>query len=792
MRSAFFNLRVLVGVFIASIGALLAVLAVGAFSNAPRANAQNANGTIGPPQTADDRDPTFRKRRDEFLQGFFGRGSSGVSPTQYATALAAARKLPASPLLQGQGFEPQASWSFPILPPITNSSGDATARVQAIAIDPTNTNVVYTGSDGGLAKTTDGGSTWRYLSDAWTSQSINCIAVDYNRTVPSSNNFVYVSTGRDDYGPYGVGVYRTFDGGSTWSGPLGAAQFLGTSIAAISTAGTGSQSNATLYVVNQWPLRDYVTQHTTGLWRSTNSGSTWTLLRQRGDPNGIGIYDVAIDTSTTPDTLYITEDDGVLKSTDSGQSWIQLPISVTAGSHDKLAVVTYRASTSLYLMQPSDANHNFYKSTDQGSHWTQIPTHCPPGGNCNGRTEIGFAVFGVDSANPQIILAGHYDFFQGSTSLWRTSNEGAAWNDVGSSIHVDQHAIAFSPTGSLVYEGNDGGIVKSTNTGSTGTNLNHNFSGALLYSVALSRDGSMIAGTQDHGVVYSNRGAVTGTPWNLIIGGDSSHDLIDPLGTMWAYEQVYWSGPGLDSNWYWFRRYNRITGDVYNIAPTQVISDNYCAFFPPFNMNLSSPTHLVAGCQYVARTLDGTASPVVWTTIGGVVAGGLGSVTSVYQAPSDSNIIYAIKNNFGADASTTVKVTVDANNGPSATWAPINSNLVSTGDMKAITVHPTDSHTAYLAADHGIYKTTNTGGSWNQIGIPDLVYHDIAIDPDQPQHVFAAANAGVFASTDGGTTWGTMSDGIPQGLAVTSLSLNPYIGRIAASTYGRGVYTHAR
>src|SRR5262249_24669723 len=103
-------------------------------------------------------------------------------------------------------------------------------------------------------------------------------------------------------------------------------------------------------------------------------------------------------------------------------------------------------------------------------------------------------------------------------------------------------------------------------------------------------------------------------------------------------------------------------------------------------------------------------------------------------------------------------------------------------------VDPTNYQIAYLACDSGIYKTTDTGTTWSQYGIPNLIYRDVAIDPANPQHIFAASNAGVFASTDGGLTWGNMSEGIPAGMTVTALSFNAVSRQLAASTYGRGVY----
>jgi len=763
------QIRYLAAVVLMLLGVLLTCY--GVIANAHRASAQDASSNAGLLPGQEDRDAEHLEKRGEFLNRFFGTGQGGVSPGAYASALAAARALPSSPLLQGRRFmspqtlEASPAWSSPVAPPIQNSyGGNASARVHSLAIDPINANVVYTGSFGGLAKTTDGGVTWQYLSDAWTSQSVSAITIN-----PNASNVVYVGTGLplplggDDYGPRGVGLYGSFDGGATWSGPMGGAQLAGTYIrnVAIDPNASAGQLMTTLYVANGGT-------DSCGLWRSTDSGTTWTRLRQGPPPLQNGIYDVAIDSSTRPSTLYLTEEDGTFKSTDSGHSWISIH-DVLQGSRNRLSVV----NSMLYLLGPGDPDHNLYKSIDRGATWIQIQTNCFSGADsCADANSIGFSTFAVDPTNPQIILGGNM-------ALYRTDNEGMTWTEIGHwwgpDIHTDQRMIAFSPTVlGAVYDSNDGGVVRSMDAGQHWTNLNQNLPGALLYSVALSRDGSMIAGTQDNGVVFSSAGA----PWDMLLGGDSDHDLIDPTGSTWAYSVGYTPNS--------FRRLNRaMTNQLSNISPDELKQDPACNFFPTFSMNPSHPTHLLAACQHVVRTLDGTASPVVWTTIGGSLipgqpAGFWNSVNAAYEAPSNSNIVYAVS------LHTTVWVTTNANSGTAAIWNDVTRNLP--GGIWAITVDPTDPQTAYLACDSGVYKTTNMGTTWTQQGVSNLIYRDVAIDPADTKHIFAASSAGVFASTDGGLTWGNMSDGIPAGMMVSGLSFNAASRQLAASTYGRGVY----
>ncbi len=200
-------------------------------------------------------------------------------------------------------------------------------------------------------------------------------------------------------------------------------------------------------------------------------------------------------------------------------------------------------------------------------------------------------------------------------------------------------------------------------------------------------------------------------------------------------------------------------------------------------MNPSFPKHLLASCQHVVRTVDATASPVVWTTIGPRLAQHHGNyITAATEAPGYPDVIYAVRNDNA------VFVTSNAGEGDGATWIQVMLMADPHEKIRSVSVHPTDPRIAYVGCNSGTYKTTDMGTTWIQQGVPDLIYQDVAIDPANPEHIFAASNAGVFASTDGGLTWGNMSDGIPTGMVITALSFNAVSRQLAASTYGRGVY----
>ena len=135
-----------------------------------------------------------------------------------------------------------------------------------------------------------------------------------------------------------------------------------------------------------------------------------------------GVYDVAIDATTQPSTLYLTGKNGTFKSIDSGQSWTLIR-SVLRDSRNRLSVV----NSTLYLLEPSDPDHNLYKSIDRGATWIQISTRLPCRRLTAAATPWQHRLLRCSlwiPLNPQNIVAGNM-------ALYRTNNEGITWTEIG-------------------------------------------------------------------------------------------------------------------------------------------------------------------------------------------------------------------------------------------------------------------------------------------------------------------------------------------------------------------------
>jgi uncharacterized repeat protein (TIGR01451 family) len=692
--------------------------------------------------------------------------------------------------------------------PLYDGTTPYSGRVTSIAPSPTDPGTVFVGAaQGGVWKTSNGGTTWTPLTDDQPSLATGAIAID-----PSSPGTIYAGTGEANFSwfaYFGKGMLKSVDGGATWT-LKGQPQFGGSSISriivhpsdpgvlwaanAIGSSGDGGYD----YVI---PLV------TTGISKSTDGGNNWTWVftSQELSALPLGVTDMAMDPSN-PDVLYAgIYGGGIIKSADGGLSWMPLsnglPDRSTVGKvalaidpHNPSVVYATMARPILPVV---DGRHlGTYKSTDGGSSWTQLPEPqdlrgpeplsdmCTvvgyPYGSCN------YALFVKVAADGGIWLGG--------VGLWRSGDGGNTWNNIlGSSVHADQHAIAFDLNGQA-WLGNDGGVFTTSDNGATWGNRNTNLSITQFYpgaSLHPSNPSIAMGGTQDNGTLL-----FTGSSsWKSILEGDGLFTAIDftnPDTVWYASSQFFAIEKTTDGGKSW----------VPAVSGIDRSSTSLLSFYAPFVM-----------CPNYASILVGANDTVWWTGNGG---GGWFQdspkpmkqgevVRALAFAPSDAtcNTYFAgTANNSVLPGPGTGKGSVLRHD--AAGWTDITGDLPARG-VSHITVDPADANIVYATlSGYGgphlfsgtgglhVYKTRNALGSapvWTAIdaGVPDIPVNVLLLDPTRSGTLYIGTDYGVYRSTDGGVSWNPFMNGHPN-VTVVDLVGNARTGTIISFTHGRGAF----
>src|SRR5712671_3423277 len=266
------------------------------------------------------------------------------------------------PQLPSPAFN-QNQWTA-IGPDHISTAPTTSGRLNTIAFDPTNTNVIYVGAaTGGVWKTTDGGASWTALTDAQCSTAMGSIVID-----PSNPLIVYAGTGEENFTAdsyYGCGVLKSSDGGASWT-QMGAAVFATTSGGArIGKIAVHPTITSTLLVASGF-----------GLYRSTDGGLNFTQVLA-----GIAT-DVVIDPAS-PSTMYAaignptgSTINGVYKSTDAGATWTMLAGGFPTSNVGRINLaIAASASATVYATvqnSPSFQLLGIFKTTNGGTSWTQL------------------------------------------------------------------------------------------------------------------------------------------------------------------------------------------------------------------------------------------------------------------------------------------------------------------------------------------------------------------------------------------------------------------------------------
>jgi hypothetical protein len=664
------------------------------------------------------------------------------------------------------------SWQLIGPQPLNGFWGPNSGRVAAVAVDPTNNQVVYSGAaQGGVWKTTDGGNTWAELTDQQASLAIGSIAID-----PENHNTVYVGTGEennsgDSY--YGAGILKSTDGGNTWTnypGPFAGGSGGGARIGGLAVH--PSNSNIVLAAVGCCGPQGW------GIFQSTDGGMTWTSVFN----NGSQAYNVIFN-PTNGNIAYASVDgNGVYVSTNAGATWSpdngsganSLPISGTG--RVALAMDPNNSST-LYAGIANASTGGIwglYQTTNGGATWTQLtnaPNYC--GGQCWYDNAIA-----VQPGNSDVIYAGG-----DANPTWRSLDGGNTWTNI-STIHPDTHAFIFTPDGTILYTGTDGGMWSTTQITATTpvwTDLNAGLATIQYYSgpsIDPANANAGYAGTQDNSTEQYN-GSLT---WNSVDCGDGGPTVIDFTNPNTAYVNcIQISLDKTTDNGASF------TSMLNGINP----NDNH-QWVPPLTMDPNNAQNLYFGTQYVYQTTDGAG---LWTAISPDLSGGNGnSLTAIAVSPVNSNTVYT------ASSDDYLYVSTNALSGSSATWTNISGTSATLPPrfMTALAADPHSSTTAYVVfsgfsgySDNlgHVFETTNGGSSWVDISgdLPNTPVNAIVVDPLLANTIYVGTDVGVFYTTNGGTSWAPLVTGLPR-VAVLGMAYQAATQTLWAATHGRSMW----
>lgn len=665
--------------------------------------------------------------------------------------------------------------------------GQQSGRARSLLVTPGNSNTLYLGTaTGGVWKSTNAGTSWTALTDKLDSLSIGSLAwVSSDAT----NNTFLVGTGEGPNGfYYSAGIFRTTDGGATFSKLAGSSTFERAAIPAVLVDPANASNIVVCVTSGQNNPGGGIPAPVSGLYRSTDAGASFTQIKAgfceslRATPGDFSVQYASL-------TGIGGNADGLYKSTDGGATFparLTMPADPTDFKRLNVGIGAGSAANrnTLYVGGKNAANVTvLYKSTDAGATFTTLSKdYCTSQCFYDNYIE-------VSPANPNIA-------YFGGVGLFRTLDGGATFDQPGSSggggpIHVDHHLGMFDPndaTGKAMFELNDGGIYRASSAddavaASVGfLPISNNVGSLQHYDIDPHPTNANIvfSGNQDNGSLFRT----TGDTWVEYCGGDGGYALIDKATPTTMYCSFSFTGTSFNIS-----KTLNSGADAFATSVNIATGADTGEFISPIIMDPNTSTTLYAGTSRVYKTTDGGMS---WT--GASLSGGTGNVTALAVAPSNSMNVWA--------ATSAGRVESSANGG--VTWTNRTTVALPGRYATSIAVSPIDANVVYVAfsgfsaaapAGH-IFKTTDGGTTWNNSAtnmpstpgaLPDIPVNSIAIHPQNANVIFAGTDVGLYQSLDGGASWDKFANFPNAGVSRVKFSVGA--GIVAVGTNGRGTWT---
>src|SRR5216683_5009564 len=704
-----------------------------------------------------------------------------------------------------------------------NSFIGVSGRVGALAIRKSG-QMILGAAQGGIWLYNSTTGTWSQTTDTQTSLAIGALAI------ASDDLTVYAGTGEgalsgDSY--YGNGILKSTDGGLTWSHVSGDF-FVGVSTARLAVDPTNvNHVYAAILRGRGGDRRVSPPVHSAyGLWESTDGAATWTLIKAAPGAS-LGATDVRLDPQN-PSILYSSFwGDAIYKSTDGGASWAPIMTGLPTNANFAAGLTRFSLGLShpagqsavLYTgfdwVEPAPSFHHhagrIFKSIDEGAHWSELP------GGSGLDTVLDYCgtqcfydnVVEPDPTNPDVLfVAGSFGYNMSTPSggIFRSTDGGQHWTNLGWNQHPDFHAVAFDPNNSAnVLIGSDGGVWYSTSRGGrntagaalkavtwqdlNGTVVGSNggvthrtglqisqFTSAATVPIALIPPGGVTrerywGGTQDNGTL---RKSVNSQTWFDASSGDGGQVMVDQTnnstcalpkacfvyGTYFGVSLYrFTDGGGTFSNQF-----------IFSGANTNDRSD----FYIPVALNQLNTNQLLTATFRLWRTNNAKAAsagdvkftPISPDLTGGckgaapngaracvISAIGIGGGTGAYTG-SEDGLVYFSPDALSSDTPTWTRLGFSGNSGSSSGQAA--NGFVSNAKLPQRPV-------AWIAVDRSNDRVAYVAfNGYN------------AATPHQPGHV--------FKTTDAGASWDDVSGNLPDN-PVNSITIDPsYPNTLYAAT----------
>jgi photosystem II stability/assembly factor-like uncharacterized protein len=677
-------------------------------------------------------------------------------------------------------------------------------RTVDFAVPDADTSIIYAAvGPSGLWKSVDSGITWLPSFHKEGTVSVGAVAVSQ-----SHPDIVWVGTGeataRNSVAP-GDGVYKSEDGGRTWK-KMGLEKTLFVSRIAIDPADPDK-----VYVAAQGHL--WGPNEDRGVYRTTDGGKTWTKTLYVNPTTGAA--DLAMDPSNSR-ILYAAmwdylrlpyifrsggEGSGLYRTTDGGETWKKLTEGLPPGVTGRIGVGVSRSNPAVVYALIENKSGGLFRSDDKGETWKPA---------CDKRTydRVNFRPFyysrlTVDPTNELVL-------YVYSGSCFVSKDGGKSFENVFQGAHPDHHAVWVDPRNSRhVISGNDGGIDISWDGGRSIYGVASR-AWAEVYNVAFDmRDPYYVyVGLQDNGnwggpSNSRDPSGILNHMWYPAGGGDGFYTQIDPEDWSVVYRNLQMGG---------IERHNIKTGESVRIRPEAKLGE------PPFRFNWNSPITisphdhnvLYFGGNFLFKSTDRgnswvKASPDLTTndpakmkdsggpiTVDNTGAENHCTILTVSESPLKKGVLWVgtddglvqVTRDGGANWENVTKNIKGL--GPDNNWVTRieASHFVEGGAYLTVSRHQVDDYKPY------IFKTEDFGKTWVSLrgDLPEYGYlHVVREDPENRSLLFAGSEFGLFASFDGGRKWLAVNGEFPT-VAVRDIQIHPRERDLVIGTHGRGVW----